>query len=122
MDSVSAWHWLIVFLAVALLPLLVAAIAARINKGQRRLARAGYTLRVVGLVIAVIVVASLVAKSVIPAVIWILATAFIAYWSVDRMHDAGEKGLVKAILTGLPVIGLFFCLYLMFLPSEPATA
>jgi hypothetical protein len=120
MDNVSIWHWLIVFFAIALLPLLVAAIAARSNKGQSRMSRGGYTLRVVGMLIGVIVIAALIAKSVIPAVIWILATAFIAYWSVDRMRDAGETGRWKAILTGLPVIGLFFCLYLMFLPSEPA--
>ncbi len=122
MESFALWHWLIVFALLVLLPLLIAAVAVRSNRGQGRMTRAGYTLRVIGMVVGVIVVASLVEKSIIPALVWILATAFIAYWSVDRMRDAGETGLVKAVLTGLPGIGLFFCLYLMFLPTEPAKA
>ncbi len=127
MGSLSLWHW-----AVVLGPILVAWLAERFNTRNGTLSRMNFSCWVVGVGVVYAVVYFGITGSITdpnsPAFYALLtlqvlvAPGLIAYWAVDRLRDMGETKKQKAILVGVPFVGLFYVLYLMFAKgSSPGT-
>jgi hypothetical protein len=116
MGSFSLMHWVVVVLII-LVPVGIAAVAAKSNKGTSTLNRARFSLRAVGTIIGAGVVSSLIPASPFAALIQlllgVLTIAFLAYWAVDRLRDMNNTSRTLPLLIGVPIAGFGILVYLM---------
>ncbi len=115
MSNFALIHWLIVLLLLLGIPIGIATVAVRSNTGNGVLSRRAFTLRVVGLIIAGLVVSTLVGDGnpIVSGGSTLVTLAFVPYWAVDRLRDMGDPKKNRAIITGVPCVGQFYVLYLM---------
>lgn len=123
MDGVSIWFWVILIaLALVPVPLVIAWISAILNTGNGTLGRQGFILRIVGLIVVYVAAQFAMAAMSVTVLLQVLSnfapTAVISYWAVDRLRDRGTTSRAMAVLTGLPLIGMFIVIYLMTAPGR----
>ncbi len=112
MAGFSFWH------LAPIMPIALGIIGVAANRSDKRLTRWLFFLRVIAVFIVGVAMAALIdeesdtALGVTMAYIaaaWIL----IPYWAVERLRDMGITKKYWAVLTAVPVIGVFYTLYLL---------
>lgn len=119
---VSIWHWLILLLFMAAIPIGIAFVAARSNKDlARKVGRLGLLKR-----LAILALANLAFGFLLGVIVdeetgnvlsffvgGTISIAFMTYWSVDRLRDIGSTSIRPAYFVGVPLLGLAVILYLL---------
>ena len=112
MGTFSFWH------LTPLAPIVLGMIGVALNRSDRELARWPFFLRILSMFIIGVAMALMIDEEndtalgvalVYIAAIWIL----IPYWAVARLRDMGSYRKYWAVLTAVPVIGVFYTLYLL---------
>lgn len=128
MGGLSLWHLILVSILL-LIPVGVAAVAVSFNRGASALSRKSFTIRVLGLFFALVVIGGFIGAATMPttegngqplnAVLGLAWMICIPYWAASRLRDMGQPKK-RAIITGIPLVGLFYTIYLMIAARTPA--
>jgi hypothetical protein len=121
MAGFSLWH------LAPFAPVLLGIIGVTLNRSDEGLARWPFFLRVASMFIAGVVMAMLIDEENDTALgvalayicaIWIM----VPYWAASRLRDMGNHKKYWAVLTAVPMIGVFYTLYLLAAASAATTA
>ncbi|MCD6073189.1 MAG: hypothetical protein K0Q70_72 [Rhodospirillales bacterium] len=117
MAGFSFWH------LTPLAPIVLGMIGVALNRGDKELARWPFFLRILSMFIVGTAMALMIDEEndtalgvalIYIAAIWIL----IPYWAASRLRDMGNYRKYWAVLTAVPVIGVFYTLYLLVAASD----
>lgn len=112
MSGLSIWH------LAPLLPIVLGVIGVALNRGDGTLARWPFGWRIIVLFIVGATMAALIDEksdaALAVAAVYIAASwILLPFWAVARLRDAGVAQKYWAVLTAVPVVGLFYTLYLL---------
>ena len=112
MAGFSFWH------LTPLAPIVLGIIGAALNRSDKELARWPFFLRLLSMFIIGTAMSFMIDEEndtalavalIYIAAIWIL----VPYWAVSRLRDMGNSRKYWAVLTAVPLIGVFYTLYLL---------
>ena len=120
-DPVSTWQILILLLMI-LAPVGIAALVVRQTNSTARMGRRDFAIRVLGLMLLAVLVASFLdglLGGLASLLIVIAAVVLEPYWAIERQNDMGVFQKYRAVLVMAPVVGLIYQIYLMVAPPAP---
>jgi len=108
----SIWH------LAPIMPIVLGVIGVALNRSDQALARWPFGLRVIVLFIIGAAMAALIDEesntALAVAAVYIAASwILLPFWAVARLRDTGVAQKYWAVLTAVPVVGLFYTLYLL---------
>lgn len=121
MGTFSIWHWLIV--SLVFLPIIIAAVVVhKTSFGPERIGRRDYVVRVVGIGLLAGVIGAIDSEMtrLISFILSLVAIGLIPYWTIHRLYDMGWQNKYAALLVTIPLLGLFFFIYVACIPSFDA--
>jgi hypothetical protein len=110
--GLSAWDVTLGVIDIVV-PIVAAAIGARLDTGIATLSRGQFTRKywfLTGIMLLVGVFAPLPGAGIVILAIW---SALIAHMAAARLRDMGITARYRAVWTGVPIVGFFYSLHLM---------